>query len=647
MLHETKNKGERQMKQAGVIQQRLIILLSIILIYFIALFIRLGYLQIFDSGVLVDRAEALWSRNLPIEGQRGIIYDRNHEVIVGNEVAPSVIVIPRQVTDVERTSEVLAEVLDVSVEEANRHVTKKVSIERIQPEGRKLSLEQVQAIQEADLEGVYLVNDVKRSYPYGSLLAQTIGFTGIDNQGITGLEYVYNDYLMGENGVWQYFSDAKGNPLPQFSDSYAPASRGLDVELTIDLHLQQILEREMDNAVAKYSPDQMIGIMMNPKTGEVLALSSRPTYEPENYQDYDQEIFNRNLPIWSTYEPGSTFKIVTFSAALEEGVMTLEDRFFDPGYSIVDGVRIRDWKAGGHGDQSMLEVIMNSCNPGFIELGMRLGKEKLFEYIKAYGFNEKTGIDMLGESQGIIFNPDNIGNVELATSAFGQGNSVTPIQLVSAVSAAVNGGNLMQPYIVKRMIHPYTNEILYEREPEIKRRVISEETSETMRYALEMVGAQGSGKNAYIDGYRVGGKTGTAQKARNGAYVSGEYILSFVGIAPMDDPEVVVYIAIDNPKNTIQYGGTVAAPIARAVLAEALPYLGVEPREEQIEKKYLWTDTKYVTVPDFVGQEKSKIESSYLYNIEYLGEGTKVISQQPEAYTRTIEGGTIRLYLGE
>ena len=634
------------MKQSGVIQRRLVVLLSIILIYFIALFIRLAYLQIFNSRTLVDRAESLWSRNLPIEGQRGIIYDRNHDSIVENEVAPSVIVIPKQVTDVDRTSEVLAEVLEVSVEEAKRHVTHGVSIERIQPEGRKLSLEQVQAIQEANLDGVYLVNDVKRSYPYGNLLAQTIGFTGIDNQGITGLEYVYNDYLMGENGVWKYFSDAKGNSLPQFSDDYAPASRGLDIELTIDLHLQEILEREFDNAVAKYDPDQMIGIIMDPNTGEILAMASRPTYDPENYQDYDQEIFNRNLPIWSTYEPGSTFKIVTFSAALEEGVMKLEDRFFDPGYAIVDGVRIRDWKAGGHGDQSMLEVIMNSCNPGFIELGQRLGKEKLFEYIRAYGFNEKTGVDMLGESQGIIFNPDNIGNVELATSSFGQGNSVTPIQLVTAVSAAVNGGNLMQPYIVKRMLHPYTNEVLYEREPSIKRRVISEETSETMRYALEMVGAQGSGKGAYIDGYRVGGKTGTAQKAKDGAYISGEYILSFVGIAPMDDPQLVVYVAIDNPKNTVQYGGVVAAPIARSILAEALPYIGVEPREEQIEKKYLWTDTKYVTVPDFVGKEPKEIESSYLYNIEYHGEGTKVISQQPAAFSRTIEGGTVRLYLG-
>ncbi|HAX72898.1 MAG TPA: stage V sporulation protein D [Firmicutes bacterium] len=635
------------MKQSITIQRRLIILLSIFSVYFIALFARLAYLQIFSSDTLVEKAEDSWSRDLPIEGQRGLIYDRNHEVIVGNVVAPSVIVIPRQVEDVEKTAQVLAEILEVSVEEATKHVTKNVSVERIQPEGRKLTLEKVQAIQDADLAGVYLVNDVKREYPYGSLLAHTLGFTGIDNQGITGLEYVYNEYLMGSKGIWQYFSDAKGNELSQFSDEYTPASRGLDIELTIDLHLQQILEREMDNAVAKYEPDQMIGIIMNPKTGEILALSSRPTYDPENYQDYDQEVYNRNLPIWSSYEPGSTFKIVTYAAALEEGVMELDETFNDPGYAIVDGQRIRDWKAGGHGEQTMLEVIMNSCNPGFIELGMRLGKEKLFEYIEAFGFNEKTGVDMLGESQGIIFDPDNIGNVELATSAFGQGNSVTPIQLVTAVSAAVNGGYLMQPYVVKSMLNPYTNEVLYERQPLVKRQVISEETSETMRYALEMVGAQGSGKGAYIDGYRVGGKTGTAQKAKDGAYISGEYILSFVGIAPMNDPELVVYIAIDNPKNTIQYGGVVAAPIVRSILAEALPYIGVEPQTEQIEKEYTWLDTKYVTVPDLVGKTKSEVTDSYLYNYEYYGTGTKVVSQSPEAYSRTIEGGTIRLYLGE
>ena len=629
------------------IQRRLFILLSFVAVYVLGLIMRLGYLQIVGSEELVDKAESLWSRNLPIEGQRGLIYDRNHDVIVDNEVAPSVIVIPRQVTDVVATSQLLADVLDITIEDATAHVTKKVSVERIQPEGRKLSVEQVQAIQEAELEGVYLVNDVKRTYPYGSLLSHTLGFTGIDNQGITGLEYVYNDYLMGSSGVWQYFSDAKGNPLPDYADEYESAMRGLDMELTIDLHLQQVLERELDNTVAKYSPDSVIGLMMDPNTGEILAMSSRPTYEPENYQDYPQEVYNRNLPIWSSYEPGSTFKIITYAAALEEKEFELDETFFDPGYVVVDGVRIKDWKAGGHGEQTMLEVIMNSCNPGFVELGMRLGAERLFTYIDAFGFDSKTGVDMLGESQGILFDPKTMGNVELATAAFGQGNSVTPIQLVTAISAVVNGGYLMEPYVVKNLLHPYTNEILYKREPEAVRQVISKETSDTMRYALEMVGAQGSGKGAYIDGYRVGGKTGTAQKAENGGYIDGEYILSFVGIAPMNDPQVVCYIAVDNPKDTIQYGGVVAAPIVRSILAETLPYLGVEPQSEQIEKEYLWDDTKYVTVSNYVGLDKKDIVPTELYEIEYYGSGSKVVSQSPEAYSRTVEGGIVRVYLSE
>jgi len=637
-------------KQSGLIQRRILILFLGVTVYFIALIIRLGYLQIISSEQISKRAtDWQWTRNLPIEGQRGIIYDRNHEVIVDNIVAPSVIVIPRQVTHVDETAQLLAEVLEVTVEDAKEHITKQRAVERIQPEGRKLSLEQVQAIQEANLNGVYLVNDVKRDYPYGNMLAHTLGFTGIDNQGLTGLEALYNDNLMGANGAWEYFSDAKGRALSGFSDIYASASRGMDIELTIDARVQEIMEREADNAIARYDPDNLMMLAMNPNTGEILGITSRPTFDPQHYQEYDQEIYNRNLPIWSTFEPGSTFKIVTYAATLEEELMELDDKFTCSGYSVIEGTRIRDWKAGGHGTQTMLEVIMNSCNPGFMHMGVNLlGKEKLFEYIEAFGFKEKTGIDMLGESQGLIFDPDVIGPVEVATSAFGQGNSITPLQLVTAVSAAVNGGNLMQPYVVNRILHPYTQEILAERQPEVKRQVISEETSETMRYVLENVGARGSGRNAFIDGYRVGGKTGTAQKpSPTGGYISGEYILSFVGVAPMDDPEIVLYVAIDNPKQTIQYGGVVAAPIARAILAEALPHLGVEPSDEQIEKQYSWIDAQYVEVPNFIGKERSEIDEYAPYRIEYFGEGSKVISQQPEAGSRVMEGGAVRLYLGD
>ena len=637
------------MKQEGVIRKRILILFSGLAVYFLAVFVRLAYLQLVNPEEITNHAESLWSRNLPIEGQRGIIYDRHGEVIVNNIVAPSVIVIPRQVTDPDRAAEVLAEVLDSTVDDMMEHVTKRVSVERIQPEGRKLSLEQVQAIKDADLAGVYLVNDVKRYYPFDNMLAHTLGFTGIDNQGLTGLEALYNEYLMGASGAWKYFSDAKGNALERFSDLYTPSSRGMDMVLTVDARIQEIIEREADNAMARYRADQIMILAMDPNTGAILGNASRPTFNPENYQDYDQEIFNRNLPIWSTFEPGSTFKILTYAAAIEERAMELDDEFNCVGYSIIEGTRIRDWKAGGHGTLNMLEVLMNSCNPGLMHIGVELlGKEALFQYIDAFGFKERTGIDMLGESKGLVFDPDAIGPVEVATSAFGQGNSMTPLQLSTAVAAAVNGGNLLRPYVVSQIRHPYTGEILFERQPEVRRQVISQETSDTMRYILENVGARGSGRGGFVDGFRVGGKTGTAQKpAPGGGYMPNEYILSFIGVAPMDDPQFLIYVAVDNAKDAIQYGGVVAAPIARNILKEALPHLGITPRRDQIEKEYTWLDARLIEVPDYIGLSRNEINQYTTYQIEFLGRGTTVTRQQPKPGTKMSETGILRLYLGE
>ena len=637
------------MKYEGTIRKRTVWLGLIIGTYFVALLVRLLYLQVLNPTEFVNHAEALWSRNLPIEGQRGIIYDRNREVIVNNVVAPSVIIIPRQVTDADAVAQLLAEVLDSTVDEMYEHATKKVNVHRVQPEGRKLTHEQVMAIKEANLDGVYLVNDVMRYYPHGRMLAHTLGFTGIDNQGLAGLEALYNEYLMGASGAWQYFSDAKGHTLERFSDLYAPSSRGMDMVLTVDARIQEIIEREADNAMARYRPDQIMIIMMDPATGAILGNTSRPTFTPASYQDYDQEIFNRNLPIWSTFEPGSTFKIITYAAALEEGVMTIDDEFNCVGYSMIEGTRIRDWKAGGHGTQTMLEVIMNSCNPGFMHIGVELlGKDLLFEYIDDFGFRERTGIDMIGESQGLIFDPELIGPVEVATAAFGQGNSMTPLQLITAVGAVVNGGNLMTPHIVSEIRHPYTGEVLFARQPEIRRQVISQETSDTMRYVLENVGSRGSGRGAFIEGYRVGGKTGTAQKpAEGGGYKDNEYILSFIGMAPMDDPQVLIYVAVDNARDAIQYGGVVAAPIARNILLEVLPYLGVERREEQIDKSYIWGDVRYVEVPNYIGMKRSEVDQYTTYRIEFVGEGNVVIRQQPTTGAKIAEDGVIRLFLGE
>ena len=407
--------------------------------------------------------------------------------------------------------------------------------------------------------------------------------------------------------------------------------------------MQIALERMLDNADEQYMPKESIGIIMNPNTSEIYAMSSRPTYDINKYQEYDQEIYNRNLPIWKSFEPGSTFKFVTFSAGIEEGVFDVNEKFNDLGYSIVDGVRIKDWKKGGHGVETFYEVIQNSCNPGFIEIGKRLGKEKLFEYIEKYGFGEKTGIDLLGESTGILFDVDKIGNVETATTSFGQGISTTPIQIVNGVSACVNGGILNQPYILKGFGLDST--IIYREEKSEIRRVISQNTSEIMKDALERVVAYGTGRNCYIEGYRVGGKTGTAQISKDGSYIDNSYILSFMGIAPMNDPKLVCYIALNSPISNIQYGGTIVAPIVREVLVECINVLDLPKQSGGHELSVrLYIDKNRYKVENYVGKTRAQINLSPYYKISIIGDGNVIVTQSPNYNEIIEEGGTIFLY---
>ena len=513
------------------IHTRIKIIILITIFLFIIIIGKVFYIQVIDYNKLNRYATNLWSRNLPIAANRGIIYDRNGVEIAGNITTTSLILIPNQIKDKDKVAKDLSEILNVDYKEMYRHVSKKTSIERVHPEGRNLSYDIADKINSLGYEGVYLVKEAKRYYPYDTTLSHTIGFVGIDNQGLSGLELIYDKYLTGSDGSIKYFSDAKGTSL-SMAQIYEQPQSGVNMTLTINYELQEALERELDNAVSKYNPDQALGIAMNPNTGEILAISSRPNFSPSNYKNYTTEEINRNLPIWMTYEPGSTFKIITLAASLEEKIVDLEkDKFYDGGSVTVMGATLHCWKAGGHGEETYLEVVENSCNPGFVNLGLKLGKETLFKYIDLFGIGKKTGIDLNGEADGIIFNIDKITDLELATTAFGQGVSVTPIQQVTAVSAAINGGILYKPYIVKSLNEPETNSVILENNPTVVRKVISDDTSSKVRYALESVVARGTGHNAYIGGYRVGGKTGTAQKVKEGRYLSGNYITSFIGFS--------------------------------------------------------------------------------------------------------------------
>ena len=405
-----------------------IILIAIIFLFLLIVF-KVFYIQVISYNKLNSKAKGVWSRNLPLEANRGNIYDREGVLLAGNVTTTSLVIIPNQIKNKKDTAKKLADILHVNEKEMIKHIDKKTSIERVHPEGRRLSYEVADKINSLKLPGVYLVKEAKRYYPLENWLSHTLGYVGIDNQGLGGLELTYDKYLTGSNGAIKYFSDAKGKNL-SLSQVYEKPQNGMNMTLTINYEIQEALERELDNAVSMYTPDHAIGIVMDPNNGEILAIASRPNFDSNNYSKYSMEEINRNLPVWMTYEPGSTFKIITLATSLEEKVVDLEkDHFTDSGSITVEGAHLHCWKHGGHGEQTYLEVVENSCNPGFVNLGLKLGKDTLFKYIKNFGFGKMTGVDIVGESKGIIFDTDKIGDLELATTAFGQGVSVTPIHL--------------------------------------------------------------------------------------------------------------------------------------------------------------------------------------------------------------------------
>jgi len=629
------------------IQKKAKIILLMAFVVLCCVFGKLVYTNVIARNYIFDKAQDLWERSFPLASKRGVITDRNGNNLVYNEPALSVALIPSQVKNKSEVSKALAEILDMNEETLYKKITTPSSMLLLHPQGKKISYDNAMRIRKYNFSGVYLIQDYKRTYPYKNRLSSLLGFTGIDGNGLAGVESYYDELLRGKNGTLNYVTDAKGGAFPSFSSRVNPPVAGFTLRLTIDNSIQQIVENAMDQAKILYSPEEIYCLAMDPHTGKILAIGNRPTYDNNEYQKYDSTIYNRVLPVFSSYEPGSTFKAMTFAAAVNEKVIDMEkDTYYDKGYEIVAGQRIKSWKKGGHGLQTFLEVLQNSSNPGFVEISRRLGKDKLYNYIKNFGFGDKTGVDIAGENKGLVFSYDNFGPLEVATSSFGQGISATPIQLVTAFSAVINGGYLLKPHVADAILSASTNEEIYVYPTTTVRQVISSETSKLMRYALESVVAKGSGRKAYIDGYRVGGKTGTAQIAENGSYVQGSYILSFLSAAPMSNPKVVLYFAMKKPKNCIQYGGTTVGPIVAKILEQILPILNVKKDYSGVEREYTWMDEKTYEVPNFIGLEKSKLKSQH-FKFVFNGEGNIVIDQLPKVGERIKEGSSIWIELGD
>lgn len=557
----------------------------IFLIIVVALVIALFPHRTWGQKESVPQTKA-WGREIPLSAKRGRILDRRGFPLVDNVRTYNVVAMPVQVSRPGVTAHTLASILRAPVGRIKEQLTQRRPLVYLFPWGRHIRPEQEKKLRSVHLPGIVLLDDTRRIYPYKHLAAHILGFIGKNHQGLAGLEHTYEHHLRGRDGSVQFAPPFRYGVSPdRGSDRFYPPRDGDDLITTLDLVIQQTVEKVLDRAMVQYRPVSAWVLVMNPRDGAVLAMGNRPTFDPEQYHQEKGEVLFRNLPIWKTYEPGSTFKIVTLAAALEEGRVNLKEGFFDPGFTRVGKTHLHCWKEGGHGWQTFLEVMENSCNPGSIALGERLGKNVLSTYIQRLGFGKKTGIDLPGEANGITFPADRMEDVRFATTSYGQGISVTSLQHAAAIASMTNGGWKVTPRLLQGWRNPrrdvyQTSSVPYKHPI----RVVSASTSQQIRYVLESVVARGTGRRAFLEGFRVGGKTGTAQQVgKEGRYLKNKNsIVSFIGIAPSDDPQLLVYVAVDRPRGVESRGGTIAAPLCRDILAESLRYLHVPPRKQQI-----------------------------------------------------------------
>ena len=550
---------------------------------------RLAYLMGFRSDYYYQKAQDLHERERSIKAARGKILDARGKVLASNKTVCTVSVIHSQIKEPEKIISLLSQKLELSEESIRKKVEKVSSIERIKTNVDKAVGDE---IRKTGLSGVKVDEDYKRYYPYHSLASKVLGFTGADNQGIIGLEVQYEEILSGEAGKILTTTDARGIELDGIGESREEPEAGNTLRTSLDISIQEYVQQAAKKVMEEKEAERVSILLMNPQNGEIYACVNVPEFDLNQpftlntevdtsglSSEKKQELLNqmwRNPCLNDTYEPGSTFKIITMAAGLEEGVVSMEDRFYCPGYKLVDDRRIHCANRRGHGSQNFVEGAQNSCNPVFIEVGLRLGVEKYYKYFRKFGLLEKTGIDLPGEAGTIMHQAKNMGNVELATVSFGQSFQITPIQLATTVSSLINGGRRITPHFGVA-VEDENGEVIQELEYPVKTGVLSEETSEKIRYILEKVVSQGSGKNAAIEGYTIGGKTATSQTLPRSA---NRYISSFLGFAPAENPQVLALCIIHDPKG-IYYGGTIAAPVVRTIFENVLPYMGINGRNQE------------------------------------------------------------------
>ena len=606
-----------------------------------------------------------WTRDIPVPSKRGNIYDRNLKELAVSATAYEIYIRPIEIKDKVATTKALSEILLMDNEAISQKLAAKKDTVLLK---KKVDADKVKLLKAKNLPGFVYIDDSKRFYPQSNFASYILGFTNNDNRGQDGAELTYEKYLNGYPGRNIKMTDARGQELPDSDNKFYEPQNGQNVVLTIDEVIQHFVEKSVESALAENKAKRVTAIIMDPKTGDILAMAAKPDYDnndprkapPEVAADWSKmtstQQYNELYKIWRNpavsdiYEPGSTFKIITSAAALEENVVKPNDYFYCAGWVKIADKILKCWRSDNpHGKETFVQGVQNSCNPVFIEVEQRLGKDRFYKYIKAFGFGTPTGITLPGEASGIVRTAENMGPVESANISFGQGISVTPIQLITAVAAVANDGYLMEPRIAKKLTDDKGN-IVKEFEPRVVRQVISKETSATLRQILESVVSEGTGQGAYIPGYKVAAKTGTAQKAENGIYMPGKYVASFVSFAPANDPKVVCLVIIDEPSGASHFGGVIASKVAKGILTDTLRYLDVKPQFTAEEERLL--QKPMVKVPNVKNMTlKTAINILAKSNLSYKLDGevestldSIVLDQTPSVGADIAEGASVVLY---